>query len=322
VYSTIPSRFSGRGRARASAARNSRATPRLSRSNSRPSPVRSRRRSVSPVLTHSTDNASPATGVIYPRVVPSAAERTQLAQSARLTRDFGYLSDLPAVAATDSDNEETKTHCGYGHNKFPEALAESFIKLPSHHTNRQPNSQVYKKLKARVSQLVIGLDTLVNFQVPNKLEELVREYYQREYTDAQATLKKITLELARVRRYFRLGLRTARAGGWIKFVRDLLSLQPLYRILHNSAYAYSKLLKVRLLPVAFQLYVLGNLTAVESQRIGEPEEWDRRTPVTRENTLHTSDTLFIDSEGIPRVIPSSPVEPLSPIDERDLELTE
>jgi hypothetical protein len=227
------------------------------------------------------------------RVLPTRV-RTIVRNSDRrreaLLSIFNYLLALPTITAVESDDEEANDTSA---NQFPLATAIAFNKLESHHSKRLPGSRTYEKLSQKLQDLIYTLNQNINYHLPRHLDDLAQAYYQHRYSIAQENLCLIIKSLARIRAQFRIGVRTAQTGGWSVLVRDFLALQPLYRLLHNSAYAYAKLLNVRFLPMVNNLYVLNTIIAVEPVEVSvvpdSPSE-DSASPPLFNNHSHNNNS--------------------------------
>ncbi len=164
-----------------------------------------------------------------------------------------YLSSLDSFSEPDSGNESQEEDY--------KSLVQ-WSRLPSHHAQRLPKSNKYKFIKSKLPLLVSQVEQLINYTVPDNLFLVGQLFYQSKYKRAQSKLLQVLRWLAKCRIILRVVSRLARVGTFSEHLREVLSLQPLYRLNHTCAYAYSQLLRVKLLPLLESYYSVGAIISL------------------------------------------------------------
>ena len=150
-----------------------------------------------------------------------------------------YLSTLSLLPEPSSGNESSD-------DEFKSVIAWS--RLPDHSSARLFNSIHYRRVSVRLPKLVDQVEYWINYYIPDSLFEVSKLFHRGNYRRAQTKLLDIIETLARSRLIFRVVNRVSRAGRFREHRQEILQLQSLYRLNHTTAYAFSQLLRIRLLP--------------------------------------------------------------------------
>ncbi|MFN7610407.1 MAG: hypothetical protein ACK5QX_05640, partial [bacterium] len=113
-------------------------------------------------------------------------------------------------------------------------------------------------------RLVDEIEHNVNSIIPERLDRVATSFSLRHYPIAQNYLLRVTKLLARCRLLLRVVSRVSRAGRFSQHLREVLQLQPLYRLNHIAAYAFAQLLRVCLFPPREDLYTINQVQVVAS----------------------------------------------------------
>lgn len=168
---------------------------------------------------------------------------------------ISYLNTLTLLSEPESGDESSRE-------EFKSLL--KWCRLPVYHQHRQLTSPAYRIVQRRLPRLVDEIEHNVNSIIPERLDRVATSFSLRHYPIAQNYLLRVTKLLARCRLLLRVVSRVSRAGRFSEHLREVLQLQPLYRLNHIAAYAFAQLLRVCLFPPREDLYTINQVQVVAS----------------------------------------------------------